>query len=77
MISIDTKLKKVGNSLGIIVPAEIINQNNFKEGEKIRVNLENKKGATVGKIMEEAKIKNLKFKRSTQEILDELDAELD
>lgn len=77
MISIDTKLKKVGNSLGIIVPAEIINQNNLKEGEKIRVNLENKKSATVGKIMEEAKIKNLKFKRSTQEILDELDAELD
>lgn len=77
MIEIEAKLRRMGNSLGIIVPAEIISSKGLREGEKLHVNIEEKGFSTVGDMLKEARKQRLKFKRSTQEILDEIDRELD
>lgn len=77
MIEMETKLRRMGNSLGIIVPAEIISSKGLREGEKLNVNIEEKGFSTVEDMLREARKQKLKFKRSTQEILDEIDRELE
>ncbi len=44
METINTKVKKWGNSFGIILPADIVKHNNIKEGAniEIRINAKNK-----------------------------------
>ena len=36
-MAVELTLKKWGNSLGVVVPAELIERKNLKEGEKILV----------------------------------------
>lgn len=77
MESLNLKLKRLGNSLGIIVPSETINQKNLREGEELVITIKTKNKTTVGDMMREARRQKLKFKRSTQEVLDEIDIESD
>ena len=77
MESLNLKLKRLGNSLGIIVPSETVNQRNLREGEELVITIETKNKTTVGDMMREARRQKLKFKRSTQEVLDEIDKESD
>lgn len=72
MVNINTKLKRIGNSLGIIVPAEIINTKGLKEGGELMISIELNEGSNVNRMLEEARKQKLKFKKSTQEILDEI-----
>lgn len=67
----------MGNSLGIIVPSEIINGKRLKEGEELIVHIENKNKTSVGRMLEEARKQKLKFKRTTEEILNEIDEDLE
>ncbi|MBI5393381.1 AbrB/MazE/SpoVT family DNA-binding domain-containing protein [Candidatus Woesearchaeota archaeon] len=58
--------KKWGSSLGIIIPKEIAQKRNIKENEKIVVEI--KKGVLAKELFG----LNLKFKKSTQELKDEM-----
>ena len=77
MENINLKLKRVGNSLGIVVPSGIINRKNLKEGEELILTIESKNKTTVGDMLREARRQKLKFKRPTREVLDEIDKESD
>ena len=70
---IDKLIQKVGNSLGIVIPSNVVQNNGLKEGQDLIVNIQGKNRTTVGDMMAEAKKLKLKFKKSTQEILDEID----
>ena len=77
MVNITAKLKRVGNSLGIIVPSNIVNNNNLKEGEELFINIQFSEVSSVGQMLAEARKHKLNFKRNTQEILDERDKDSD
>ena len=77
MVNIQVKLKRVGNSLGIVVPSNIVNQKGLKEGEELIVNIQNKKKTTVEDMLREAMKQRLRFKRNTEEILREIDEDSD
>ncbi len=73
MTVISTKVKKWGNSIGIIIPSEIAAAKKIKENQKISIIiLEDSK-----RVFEETfgSLKG-KLKRSTQEIKDELRRDL-
>jgi len=61
---IETKVKKWGNSLGIIIPSNTIEARNIKENDNVKV-LQETFGMLKGKI-----------KKPTQQIKDELRREL-
>ncbi|MBN2142056.1 AbrB/MazE/SpoVT family DNA-binding domain-containing protein [Candidatus Woesearchaeota archaeon] len=63
-MAIDVKVRKWGNSMGIVLPKEFVKENNIKEGEEI--------GIAVFRSLDLRKIPKLKFKESTQKIKDEL-----
>ncbi len=71
MIEIKSKLRKWGNSFGIVLPREFINNEGVKEGEEVIVLLK-KEGENVLK----ETFGLFRFKKSTQELLDEVDKEL-
>ena len=73
MEQIKTKVKKWGNSFGVVIPKEIINREGLKENTDVFITIEPKKYTTVGDIMG---ILKRKSKKSTQEIMDEIDEEL-
>jgi antitoxin component of MazEF toxin-antitoxin module len=73
MMPIETKVKRWGNSLGIIIPSETIATRKIKENQSISfIILEDSK-----KVLEETfgSLRN-KLKRSSQKIKDELRREL-
>ncbi|MCD4759726.1 hypothetical protein K8R33_02470 [archaeon] len=71
MIEIDSKLKKWGNSFGIIVPKDELINEGIKEGDSISVMVSKKKG-----IVKEL-FGNLKNDRSTEKELKNINKELD
>lgn len=73
MVSLNVKLRRVGNSLGIVVPSEVVAQRGLREGESLNITIEVTGKSRARDMFEEAKKWNLKPKRSTQEILDEID----
>ncbi|MBS3066952.1 hypothetical protein J4205_03935 [Candidatus Pacearchaeota archaeon] len=77
MVNITAKLKRVGNSLGIIVPSDVVDNNDLKEGEELFINIHVNEVSSVGQMLAEARRHKLNFKRSTQEILDEIDRDSD
>ena len=77
MATMNVKLKRVGNSLGIIVPSGLINQIGLKEGEELVVNIQNKSKTTIADMLREAIRHRLRFKRTTEEILKEIDEDSD
>ncbi|MDP1695440.1 MAG: hypothetical protein Q8L29_00830 [archaeon] len=77
MINIQTKLRRMGNSLGIIVPSEVVNHNKFREGDELIVEIQFKRKTSVEDMLREARKRNLKFKRTTEEILKEINEDSD
>ena len=73
MTIVDTKVKRWGNSFGIIIPSETIVNKKIKENQNIKIIiLEDSK-----KVLEETfgSLKN-KLKKSSQEMKDELKRDL-
>ena len=78
-MEVETKTKKWGSSLGIIIPKEIVREERIQKGQKIRIDILSRKKTTVGDIFNMVKkhpLPKTEDKRSTQEILDEIDKEL-
>lgn len=71
MIEIETKLKRWGRSLGIIVPMEKIKEAELSENEIINIKIE-KKG---NPFLENFGILKGKIKKSTKKLLNESDKE--
>lgn len=72
MISCDAKIRRWGNSLGITLPKELIRDNDLKESETIQVIIAKK----LPKAKEFFGLAKGKFKKSSQQMKDELRAEL-
>ena len=71
MIEIKTKLRRWGNSFGVVVPLNKINQENIKEGEEVVI-LINKKKSNVLK----ETFGTFKFKKPVEQMMREIDEEL-
>lgn len=73
MTLIETKVKRWGNSLGIIIPSQTVEKRKIKENDKINVIIVNDSK----KVFDETfgMLKG-KFKKSSQEMKDELRREL-
>lgn len=78
MEQIRAKIKKWGNSFGVVIPKEIINREGLKEENDVFITIQPKRYTTVGDLMELGKEMRLKrkTKKSTQEVMDEIDKEL-
>ena len=72
MIEIKTKLRRWGNSFGIVVPQEAVKNSGVKEGEELIVLMKKEENKNVLKEM----FGTFKFKKSTKEIMKEIDKEL-
>ena len=71
-MQINTITKKWGNSIGVIIPSEVIKKQEIKEGQEIIITMVSKKKTKVKNVFGK-----LKFKKDTQEILDEIDEDLE
>ena len=73
MEQINTRAKRWGNSLGIVLPKKIIDSQQIKEGSEIKIIIESKN---------KTKVKNLfgilkgKLKKDTETLMREIDREL-
>ena len=73
MEQINTRAKRWGNSLGIVLPKKIIDSQQIKEGSEIKIIIESKN---------KTKVKNLfgilkgKLKNDTETLMREIDREL-
>jgi len=77
MEQIKTNVRKWGNSYGIVIPKQIVEQENLKEGVEINVTFEPKRAMKVKEVFALAKKYPLqKQKKSTEEIMKEIDKEL-
>jgi len=66
-MEIEATTKKWGNSIAIIIPASIVEQQNLKENEKVAVKIEKKKPVKVKDVFGLLK----GWKRPTEEIIKE------
>lgn len=63
-MEIRTHLRKWGNSLGIVVPLEVLKSKNFKDGEEVIITIDRKRsirelfGSLKGKKLNAQKIKD-------------------
>ena len=73
MEEIKTTVKKWGNSFGIVIPKEIVNREGLKEDAEVLITIKSKRYTTVEDIFGVLKRKS---KKTTQEIMDEIDNEL-
>ena len=69
MIEVEAKVRKWGRSFGIVIPMEKIKEERIKENQTVRLLIGKNKN-----VLKET-FGTLKFKRTTQEILDESDRE--
>ena len=77
MEEIDVVAKKWGHSLGIILPKEIVQSQDINEGTIINIKITSKNKTTVRDLMElSEKLKLPKIKKSTTQIMKEIDKEL-
>jgi len=73
MQEINTKVKKWGNSFGIILPRRIVRNQHIKEGSEIHVIIESKNKTKVKDVFG---ILKGKWKKDTDQIMREVDREL-
>ena len=73
MIEIETKLKGWGNSIGIVIPKNMIRENNLKSKQRVRVIIKPVKVLKVRDLF--GKFKNIK--KPTDQIMKEIDRDLD
>ena len=69
MIEVEAKVRKWGRSFGVVIPKEKIIKEGIKENENVTLLIAKKSN-----VLRET-FGTMKFKRSTQEILDESDRE--
>ena len=69
MMEVEAKVRKWGRSFGIVIPKEKIKEEGIKENETVKLFISKKTN-----VLKET-FGTMKFKRSTQEILDESDRE--
>lgn len=69
MIEVEAKVRKWGRSFGVVIPKEKIRNEGIRENETIKLLIAKKTN-----VLKET-FGTFKFKRSTQEILDESDRE--
>lgn len=74
METINTKVKKWGNSFGIILPADIVRTNEIKEGTDIEVRINTKNKTKVRDIFGILKGKLI---RDTDDLLKEVDTDFE
>lgn len=72
MIERETKLRAWGNSIGVVIPKEDVIKENLHVDQKVKVLIIPVKTIRVKDIFGK-----LKFKKSTEEIMKEVDKELD
>ena len=72
MIEYETKLKSWGNSFGIVVPKEKVKEEKLKDKQTVKVIITPKKTVKVKDLFGK-----LKFKKSTEQMMREIDRELD
>ncbi len=70
MAEITTKVKKWGNSFGIIIPLEVLKSKRIREGEEIDAIIIKKSN-----VLRET-FGTIKFKKSTEQMMRETDREL-
>lgn len=75
MEEILTRIKRWGNSYGVLLPKNIIN-NELKENAEVRITVRPNRRLTVRYLLELAKKYPNKTKKSTEEIMMEMDYEL-
>ena len=73
MIEIETKLKGWGNSIGLVIPKDMIRENNLKLRQRVRVIIKPVKVLKVRDLF--GKFKNIK--KSTDQIMKEIERALD
>ena len=71
-MEIETKTKKWGSSLGIIIPKKLVKEERLREGQEIRINILSMKKTTGADIFGK-----LKFKKPIQVLLDETDKDFE
>ena len=72
MIEVKTRLRKWGNSFGIVVPQKAISNSQIKEGDEVVVLLKKEEKGNILKEM----FGTFKFKKSTDKIMKEIDKDL-
>lgn len=72
MIEHETKLKAWGNSIGVVIPKEDIIKENLHVDQKVKVFITPVKTVKVKDIFGK-----LKFKKTTEEMMKDVDRELD
>lgn len=70
MIEVEAKVRKWGRSLGVVIPKEKIKEEGIKENETIKLLI-----AKRTNVLKET-FGTLKFKKSTDEMMQEIDREL-
>ena len=70
MVEIKTKLRKWGNSLGIVVPQSVVKDGGIQEGDKV-IAIVLKEGNVLRDMFGK-----VKFRKSTQKMMGEINAEL-
>lgn len=69
MLEVEAKVRKWGRSFGVVIPKDKVKEEGIKENETIKLLITKKTN-----VLRET-FGTMKFKRSTQEILDESDRE--
>ena len=72
MIELKTKIRKWGNSFGIVIPLKKVNQQGIKEGDEVRILLNKEKDNVLRETF--GILKN--WKKPTEKIMREIDEEL-
>ena len=71
-MEVETKTKKWGSSLGIIIPKEIVRKERIREGQEIKIDILSKKKTTGADIFGK-----LKLKKPIQILLNETDKDFE
>lgn len=71
MIELETKIRKWGNSMGVVIPLHKIAENQIKEGENVKIMITKKKGNILREMFGK-----MKFKKSTEQMMKEMDKAL-
>lgn len=72
MIEIRTKLRRWGNSFGVVVPQRAIENEDVREGDELNILITKKKKKNVLK----ETFGTMKFKKSVEQMMKETDREL-
>jgi len=74
METTEAKVKKWGNSFGIIIPKEIIDKQQIKEGITVKINIQTNNKSTAGDIFG---ILKKKLNRDTDDLLKEVNEDFE